>query len=478
MQTLRWFLILGLGLSVMLTSCAPATPALTAGLPPTPRPTLAPTRSNPTSTPILTPEPVGIGVPVIEYIHGQNTLLVVSPVTGTPFDEFPSIALEYYDNYAFAPNGKTLAVISNAKLYLIDLPSWKSQVRDIDLHGPVNPVIYSPDGSLLALVGGTSSNELRIVDASSGQVIASTQAGFSIRNLKFTADGKALMVYGPQLASTGVAANAGVSVGVPKAALYAASDLSLLWSVKLNGLRDGVFPKKTETANTPDIYQPGAAWFFQPGVAFAPDHDLLYLVHGDKDQLTTVDFGGRKVKTVDLRLETSWLDRLLSLTAGVAHAKGMDGTSKQAVISPDGKFLFVVGNTETVTPKANGTDWDITDTPIGLEIINPQNGLLLDKIDTLASFVRLSPDGAQLYLIGWKEGIPFTDVYDLSSKSIIKHLDHMYLIPTRLLDGKAILASSDFLNGSETYVTLLDPATWATGGQWTGKGDVGWLIDP
>jgi hypothetical protein len=184
------------------------------------------------------------------------------------------------------------------------------------------------------------------------------------------------------------------------------------------------------------------------------------------------------VKTIDLHVKTSWLDRLLSLAAGVAYAKGMDGTTKQAVISPDGKFLFVAGNTETVTPQANGTYWDITDTSIGLQVIDPQAGTLLDKIDTGASLARLSPDGRQVFLTGWNQGTPWTDVYDISSKSILKHFDDMYLVPTRRLDGKVILASSNSSDGTVSYITLLDPLTWATASQWTGTGYVGWLLDP
>jgi len=478
MQSLPWFSIPGLSLILILTACAPSTPAPLA-IPPTPRLTLAPTVSIPTSTLIPTPEPVGLGVPVIEYVGGQSELRIVSSITGKPFDEFSSIDLEYYDNYVYSPDGKTLAVISNAQLYLIDLPSWNFRQMDIDLHGPVYSAVYSPDGTLLAFASGSSGRDLQVLDARNGNLQASTQTDFSIRNLKFTIDGKSLMVYGPQFASTGVAASAEVSVGAPKAALYAIPDLRLIWSVELNGIRDGTFPKEAGTGNPPDIYQPGAAWHFQPGIAFAPKDDFLYLVHGDQDKLTTVDFTARHVKTIDLQVKTSWLDRLLALTAGVAHAKGMDGTTKQAVIAPDGRFLFVVGNTETVTPQADGTDWDVTDTSIGLQIINPQDGTLLDKIDTAASLVRLSPADGQLLLIGWHhQGGPFTDVYNISSRSVIKHLDGMYLIPTRRLDGKAILASSDFLNGYETHVTLLDPQTWATTSQWTSKGDVGWLIDP
>ena len=467
MQRPQWFAFLGLGLSVILTACAPATMAV----PPT---TLSPIVTSP-----VTPEPVGVGVPVIDYVHGQAELRVVSSLTGKPFDEFPSVPLEYNDTFAFAPDGKTLAVISDGKLYRIDLPSWKSRITDIDLQGPVIPVVYSLDGSLLALVGGTSAEELRIVDARNGEVIARAQADFSIRELKFTADEKAIMVYGPQLASTSIATTIGVSAAAPQAALYAVSDLGLLWSVRLDGIRDGIFPKKPDTANTPDLYQPGAAWFFQPGVTFAPDHDLLYLIHGDQEKLTTVDFSGRNVKTVDLHVETSWLDQLLFMTAGVAHAKGMDGTTKQAVISPDGKLLFVVGNTETVTPKANGTDWDITDTPIGLQVIDPQTGTLLEKIDTDASLVRLSPQGSQMLLSGWRDHSKlFTDVYDISSRSIVKQLDGMDLIPTRRLDGKVVLVSSDFLDGKVTDVTLLDPLTWATIAKWQAPGDIGWLMVP
>jgi len=54
----------------------------------------------------------------------------------------------------------------------------------------------------------------------------------------------------------------------------------------------------------------------------------------------------------------------------------------------------------------------------------------------------------------------------------------MYLVPTRRLDGKAILASSDFLNGSETYVTMLRLLWRPLANEWKSKGDVRWLMAP
>jgi hypothetical protein len=444
-------------------------------LPSTPQPTL------PLATPIPTPELVEVGVPVIKYLNGPNELFVISSVTGKAFDTFTPIPLGYNIYNAFAADGHTLALVSDGQLYLIDLPSWDYHTSDVGLHGRFISVVYSPDETLLALASGEPDGALLVVDARSGEVKTSAQAGFSVRNVRFTTDGKAIMVYGPHLASTGVAANAGVSVGAPKAALFAISDLSVLWSVELAGIRDGTFPKKADTANTQDIYQPGAAWHYAPGIAFDPNSDILYAVHGDEDKLTTVDFTHRKVSTVDVHVKTSWLDQLMALTAGVAYAKGMDGTTKQAVISPDGEFLFVGGNTEVVTQQADG-NWDITDTAIGLQVIAVEDGTFVNKINTEASPAWLSPNGRQVFLTGWKRntsyGTPWTNIYDISSSSIVKHLDGIYLIPTRRMDGKVILVSSNAINESLSYMASVEPDTWAITGEWKGPANVSWLIGP
>ena len=469
MQNLQRIPIVGLCLSVILTACSSATPAPTS-VPPLPSPLPQPTL--PPSTPIPTAEPVGVGVPVFEYNNdGLNKLLVISSVTGKAFDAFPPIPLgQNLAGDAFQPDGHTLALVSAGQLYLIDLPSWKYRTFDVGLHGWLSAVLYSPDGTLLALASGLSDGGLRIVDVKSGEVKASAQAGFAIRNVEFTTDGKALMVYGPHLVAE-------ISVGAPKAALLAISDLSVLWAVELKGIRHGIFPKKPGTM---DIYQPGAAWFFTPGIAFSPNRDILYLVHGDKDKLTTVDFTSRKVSTIDIHVKTSWLDQLMALTAGVAYAKGMDGTTKQALISPDGKLLFVGGNTEVVTQQANG-DWDITDTPLGLQVIAVDDGTFVNKIGTEASPTWLSSDGSQIFLSGWKRdnnGTPWTDVYDISSQSIVKHFDGLYLFSTRRLDGKVILVSSNQISENVSYMASIEPDTWAITGEWKEPANVSWLIGP
>jgi hypothetical protein len=140
----------------------------------------------------------------------------------------------------------------------------------------------------------------------------------------------------------------------------------------------------------------------------------------------------------------------------------------------------VGGNTEVVTQQANSTSWDITDTSIGLQVIAAEHGTLIDKISTEASSVRPSPDGKQIFLTGRRNGITWTEVYDISSHNVIKHLDNMYLMPTRRWDGEVTLVADQYYgnNGDKVcYTALIDPAAWTITNRWKGY-CIAWLISP
>ena len=466
-------LMLASALVMLLAACSPQRTAL-----PTPFPSLPPAQA-PASTATAGPtsEPPGLGVPAIQYGYTDSKLVLASSLTGQPLKGFTPIPLGDTYSYAFTPDGHTLAVVYAATLYLVSLPGWKIRTVDIGLHGWMSALAFSHDGNRLALATGDSNSGLCIVDTRLGHVTASAQAGFAVHNLKFTGDGKALMVYGPHLAATGQEANIGVSIGAPEAALLSTSDLSPLWSARLDGLRDGTFPKQP---NTPDLYQPGVAWHYSPGIAFAPGADVLYAVHGDADRLTTIDFTRRTVKTVAVRAKTSWFDRLLAWTAGVAYAKGMDGTTKQAVISPDGKLLYVVGSTEAVSKPEGSKDWNFTFTPIGLEVISVQDGSLVQKLDAQADMAALAPDKQHLLLLGWKQSsdTPWTEIYDIRSMQVTQHLDGVRLIPARRADGTAVLQSSVTISGNKCDMLSMDPESWSVIARWTATPCANWLMDP
>ncbi len=85
-----------LTLSVLLTACARATTVSTP-IPSSPQPTLPPAK------PVSTSEPVGVGVPAIEYVNQANKLLVISSITGKALDAFTPIPLGGSYSYIFVP---------------------------------------------------------------------------------------------------------------------------------------------------------------------------------------------------------------------------------------------------------------------------------------------------------------------------------------------------------------------------------------
>jgi hypothetical protein len=450
-------------LMMLLAACAPAAKATSPVLP-------QPTQPRATSLP--TDDPLSVAVPAIVNPTGLPRLVVVSAATGRVFQSFAPIPLGWDYQYAFSPDSRMLAVVANGKLHSVSLSSWTDHAADVDLHGYISAVVYSPDGTLLALAsGGAPASGLRIVDPKSGKVKASATLDFSVRNLRFTTDKQGIMLYGAH-----VDANT-LSTSAPVAALLAVSDLRTIWSLELRGVRDGAVLKDSKTT---DIHQPGVAWYYAPAIAFAPTGDILYALHGDEDKLTIVDFRTRKTRTLALHQELGWLDQLLSLGVGDAHAKGMDGTNKQVVISPDGKYLYAVSTTSTYIKKSTGA-WDMKVDHGGLQVISIADGSIVHKQDTQAETVRLSLDGRHLYLTGWRDGanfaIAWSDVYDTASNRMVKHLDSVQLMPTYRLDGKPALVSIDYVNDNLCHLASFDPGTWSVTGDW--KGDcTTWLVDP
>ena len=175
----------------------------------------------------------------------------------------------------------------------------------------------------------------------------------------------------------------GLTPDPPHVYLLDAADLSQRWSAVLEGVRDGVFPKD-KTVTRENHYEPGKSLYLSPGTAFAPDRDALYIVHANFEQLTTVDFDQQRINTVEVGAKLSWFEKLLSLSAGIAHAKG-EGTSKQIVVSPDGKFLYVVGVNNTIGKEDPQGNLGFNQTSLGLEILQANDGSRLKYLETDAT---------------------------------------------------------------------------------------------
>ena len=475
------FLAAFLTLLLIMTACAPApTPTIA---PPAAQPTVVPTVISPTATAV----PITYESSLPAVLWGENNkqhlLFPLDPSSGEALPGYTPISLGRNFSYAFSPDRRTLAAAifpnesaHDGSLLLIDLSAWKTQRFDLKLEGWVGAMAFRPDGGQLVIShGDEQTSRLTLFDLKQQAVVIQGETDLLYPRLKFASGGNALMLYGLAIKDGSVENQ--MAGGTPQVLLLDAATLSPRWRATLDGVREGIFAKDGKTTLTSTQIQEGQAMYLSPGVAFAPDRDALYIVHADSRQLTTADFGAQKVQTVDIHARLSWFEQLLSLTASIAHAKVTDGTNKQIAVSPDGRFLYVVGMDSDSTLDKQG-NWQLSQTPLGLEIIQTSDGSRVQHIQTSAAELSLSPDGRFLYLRNWaldQDGGLGTEVFDTSSHQIVASKVGLYLTPTLSMNGEPLLASTYSLSESLHHMTVLLPDDLSVLGEWKGAGYIAWL---
>lgn len=461
---------LSLILLTLLTACASAQTA----------PTASPVE--PTAAPPEAPEVVSDGTFETSLLgtvwkgSADGTLLFpFDPASGEVLPGYKPIPLGFSSTHAFSPDRSKLAVVSFANqsaikgsLLLIDLPTWTPEGFDLELIGWVNHIVFSPDGKRLAIAHGQSNYMLTIVDLERESIIAQSPTDSFVTRLKFTENGDALMLYSPAASTANL-----LSAGPPSVLLLDATNLNPLWTAELDGVRDGIFPKG-EDVTAANIHEPGQAYYLSPALVFAPDRDTLYVVHADSDQLTTADFESQTIKTVDVRSRLTLFERLLSLTAGVAHAKVADGTVRQAVISPDGKLLYVVGVNHATFQDTSG-NWQWEQTPLGLEILQTSDGSRVDHMETDTTELSISPDGRFLYLRSWDQNTPSTEIFDTLRQQVILRKDKLSAMPAWLINGQYLLTSTYSTSDTAHHMSLVQPDGSSVLAEWTDTEYVWWL---
>ena len=468
---------------LVLTACAGPKPALPAASAPAPTAVPAEATAAATGMPVLNSQAPAANssfetsLLASEWKGNAEGILLFpfDPASGAALPGYPPISLGKSFFHTFSPNKRTLAAVTypndrayDGSLLLIDLLAWKPKQFELNLDGWGRSMVFSPDGERLAIAHGDSSYKLTMIDVQKGVIIAQEQTEPVITHMKFTADGEALMLYGSMIDRTDQ-----MSAGAPQVLLLDTADLSVRWSVELEDVHDGIFPKD-ETVTPANIHEPGQASYISPGVTFAPDRDVLYVVHADTEQLTAVDFGAQEVKTVEIQPTRSWFERLLALTAGVAHAKIGDGIVRQAAVSPDGQFLYAVG-VNSATFKDKQGNWQMEQTPLGLEIIQTSDGSRLERFESEATELSLSPDGRFLYLRHWGKDAPWTEIFDTANRQFITHKKWIFAVPALRLNGEYLLVST-FSTGEFTHhMSVLEPRTLSVLTKWTDSEYVSWL---
>jgi DNA-binding beta-propeller fold protein YncE len=444
----------------------------------------------PTQPAVFTPlsPPFGEGVLMTTWDQKQERHLLhaVDPRTGEDLSGYPPIDLgKNYARHAFSPNGKTLAVVSygstaqcsgepatctapDGQLRLLDLQTWR-EVNALKAEDWATALSFSPNGTQLAVAydgkyNGTG-NHVTLIDLATQTVIAQASLGFIPQHLQYTPDSTSLMVYGVKSGAWGQ------TPFPPRAALVNAADLTIEWETTLTHIRDGNFPIEGST-------DPHNRIWLKPAIVFAPDGSALFIVHADEDKLTIVDFDEHATRTVDIQPPQSLLERLIALTADAAQAKTWNWTTKEAVISPDGKRLYVTGEVSAASENAKGQS-EVTQTSLGLQVIEAFTGAELARHETEATQIAISPDGARLYLQGWRQTgpyeMPWTEIWDTATFSRLAQLDELWARPSRTLNGQTVLVSSHVQPNGQISLALIDLETLHVVHSWATWGSAGWL---
>ncbi|MDD5467312.1 MAG: WD40 repeat domain-containing protein [Anaerolineales bacterium] len=419
------------------------------------------------------------GLLVVQHPGGRLRLHRLDLTSGQDLPGYPALYFGANFFYRFSPDGKQLAAVlypransaRDAELRLIDLHAWRSVSIPLELDNWASLLQFSPDGNLLALATAEPHNELFLFDLARGVELTSLVVEQPIAAMQFTRDGRSLMLYQTRVSYPSLEPEA------PLVALLSTPQLEILWQTELDGLRHGLYSLPGKEGEDP--HAPENSEWLTPGIAFSPNEDLLFIAHAERERITRVDFSARKLSHLEIRPRLSVLERLLWLTARPASAKMFQGASKQALFSPDGLRLYVLGWVDDAAQQADG-EWQFTRRTLGLQAIDPRSGQALDHLDTQATDMSLAPDGKSLalrnYAYGPDPSPPGTQIVSLPGFAPLASLEGQVAFPALSLEGAPLLFSITDEQGPAQQVSVLDGATFQPLAAWKDGLYRAWVI--
>jgi hypothetical protein len=399
---------------------------------------------------------------------------LVDPATGVDVPGYPpfvaqavvtsgdgkrAVGIESRGQSCEANGGGSACYASADVLHLIDLSAWHEVTSTLSATGWVGPLVFSPDSTRLALsLQEKRASTLMVLDARTGQVLNRRALSFRPSQIKYTSDGAQLAIYGQPLSS-----DPGMTQPDPPRVLWVdAATLDPKWEQPLTNILSGSWCLE----NCQSSHEQLVNQLWLPAFVFAPDGRKLYIAHADAERLTSVDFGARTLRSVDVRVERSWWEQWFDFRGRVAEAKGIThGAYKSAVLSPDGQRLYVVGRAYTSTDNSFGE-------PRDLQMVDVESGHVLASQKSEAVSIALSPNGAYLWLEAPGKSSLWTEVLDAHALTLVKRFEEgWHIAGTRSTNGQPLIVAAQY-SGHQTAV--LDPHTYEFIHSWTADGYASW----
>jgi hypothetical protein len=208
---------------------------------------------------------------------------------------------------------------------------------------------------------------------------------------------------------------------------------------------------------------------------------MLYILHADEGRLTKIDYERRVISSLRLLPKLSWLENLLMLGAHSAYAKAANGSSLEAVVSLDGKMLYVTGLKQELRTVSSG-DWEMETTPLNLRGIQTSDGTLEFEQEVFASGLSTSADGKRLFLHGSVDGStdgePATLIFDTSKRGMTGQYKQAYAWPGWLMDGTDVLVAAMAMeDGHSTRMLVFDARSQRKLAEWISTSYAEWIVN-
>jgi hypothetical protein len=487
MRTLIYLFLLG----SLLAGCASAgqTGIVQGGLAVTAAPAKAYPSALPDST-VPSPTAPDSEAALMAYDQSQKgyTLRKVNPATGEDVGGAPvriSSGDEYLPHLAYSADGSKLAAIESRgtsceafaggvscyprahAVQIIDLPTWQVISTTLTADGWAEAISFSPEAGKLAIsYNHSKGSSVLVIDTASGEILSDLEIGFRPAGIAFYLDNRHLLVYG-----TLPAAEPGVTPpGALRVEAYLIPTGEKIWERELADVTSGSWCLENCTGeHGQQLY---ALW--TPAILVSPQGDMLHILHADRNLLTRISLADGSRADVEVREAQSWLERLLAWSAGTALAKGgMEGATRLAAISADGKQLYVQTTTMKSEQNKDGF-WAIVDETTELQAIDTHNGTILAQKPATGYGIRLTPDGKHLLFGTWTQSDVKTDVLSAKNLERVARLDGWEVAISPDTGGNLLLLGSRGTN-TTTELTWIDPDSFQVQGSWKYKGQASWI---
>lgn len=331
----------------------------------------------------------------------------IDPATLADLPAETAIDFGHHNLHTLSPDGRTLALISwpsgyneNGSLTFIDWLTWQEQPTEITIDAYVSAMQFSDDNHTLFWTqpvgrdpaqGTPVAYELHRYDLDQQQVTAvlPLPKSFYPETMQWLSTSAQLAIYGASMAVTDVRNN------IPRLLLIDQTAENLAADIPLLGVTAGQYRLENRSNKTP--YR-----MARPGLAWDQAQNLLYIAHAAEDKMTVVDLTTAEIsRQVDIEARLSPLEHLLSWGVQVAEAKLVPGTDKQALLSPDGRHLYIVGLYRELNPvEGEKYGWTWHEMPLGLQVINTADLTEEQVLDLPVTHMALSPAAQWLLLSG------------------------------------------------------------------------------